>query len=58
MAVPLGALRAAVAVIAMIGVAAAGPVADRACSKPGLDSFPFCNASLPVAARIADLISR
>ena len=36
----------------------ADPISDRACSKPGLTAFPFCNVSLPRAARIADLVSR
>ena len=40
------------------GLAACSTVSDRACSKPGLMGFPFCNVSLPVGARIADLISR
>jgi hypothetical protein len=30
---------------------------SRAC-RPGYDSFPFCNTSLPLGTRINDLISR
>jgi beta-glucosidase-like glycosyl hydrolase len=30
----------------------------RACSQPEVRGLPFCNASLPRAARVADLVSR
>ena len=29
----------------------------RAC-RPGFDGYPFCNTSLPVSERVADLIGR
>jgi hypothetical protein len=29
----------------------------RACQAP-LNTFPFCNTSLPLAARVADLVGR
>ena len=33
-------------------------VATRACSLPGHTSYPFCNTSLAIDARVQDLISR
>ena len=32
--------------------------AGRACSQPEVRALPFCNASLPRAARVADLVAR
>jgi pre-mRNA-splicing factor SYF2/beta-D-xylosidase 4 len=46
---------AAAAAAALLAVAAAVP--PRACQPP-YNSLPFCNVSLPIAQRVADLLSR
>lgn len=46
---------------ALIALALVVPAADaaipRACSTPGTDKFPFCDATLPIDQRVANLIS-
>jgi beta-glucosidase len=34
------------------------PVAALTCSDPPLHAYPYCNISLPVDVRVADLLSR
>jgi xylan 1,4-beta-xylosidase len=48
---------------AAAAAAAAGPPppsvpADHACTAPNVTGLPFCDPSLPIAARVSDLLSR
>jgi hypothetical protein len=49
-------------ILALVLVACASPLAQPVtaltCSDPPLSSFPYCNTSLPVDARVADLLAR
>ena len=47
-----------IVVAVLVACAGASTVSNRACSKPGFTSFPFCNASLPLETRLKDLIAR
>ena len=46
-----------VAIVVAVAVPAAEAAIPRACSTPTTDKFPFCDTSLSVDDRVANLIS-
>ena len=44
--------------LVLVAYAAPQPVTALSCSDPPLSSYPYCNTSLPVDLRVADLLAR